>query len=97
MRLTGNHLIDCALIAWLLAQVIKVLLELLVNRTLDVRRFVSVDLRSFLITPCESGSERILSQRYGETKSACEPLSFIFVVSPLQCHFIFLPFRAVAF
>ena len=41
MRLTGNHLIDCALIAWLLAQVIKVLLELLVNRTFDVRRFVS--------------------------------------------------------
>ena len=41
MRLTGNHLIDCALIAWLLAQVIKVILELLVNRTFDVRRFVS--------------------------------------------------------
>ena len=41
MRITGNVLIDCSLIAWFLAQVIKVILELLVNRTFDVRRFVS--------------------------------------------------------
>lgn len=32
MRITGNRVIDCALAAWLIAQVAKVLLELLVER-----------------------------------------------------------------
>ena len=32
MYITGNRIIDCALIAWFLAQLIKVLLELLMER-----------------------------------------------------------------
>ena len=62
MRLTGNHLIDCALIAWLLAQVIKVILELLVNRTFDVRRFVSSggmpSSHSALVVACTTAAAR---------------------------------------
>ena len=62
MRLTGNHLIDCALIAWLLAQVIKVVLELLVNRTFDVRRFVSSggmpSSHSALVVACTTAAAR---------------------------------------
>ncbi len=40
-RVTGNPVIDCALLAWLLAQVIKVVLEGVLNRRVDLRRFVA--------------------------------------------------------
>lgn len=39
--LTGNAIIDCALLAWFLAQLIKVILELVLLRRFDVKRFVS--------------------------------------------------------
>lgn len=39
--LTRNPIIDCALLAWFLAQLIKVLLDLIVLRHFDVSRFVS--------------------------------------------------------
>lgn len=39
--LTTNPIIDCALLAWFLAQLIKVLLELVLLRRFDVSRFVS--------------------------------------------------------
>lgn len=39
--LTGNAVIDCALLAWFLAQLIKVLLELLLARRLDVTKFIT--------------------------------------------------------
>ena len=39
--LTGNVIIDCALLAWFLAQLIKVILELVLLRRFDVKRFVS--------------------------------------------------------
>ena len=79
MRLTGNHLIDCALIAWLLAQVIKVLLELLVNRTLDVRRFVSSggmpSSHSALVVACTTAAAR--------TEGLASPLFGVCVVFSL--------------
>ena len=40
-RLTGNAIIDCSLLGWLIAQVIKVVLEGIVNRKLDLKRFVA--------------------------------------------------------
>ena len=39
--LTTNPIIDCALLAWFLAQVIKVVLDAVLLRKLDLRRFVS--------------------------------------------------------
>ncbi len=39
--LTKNPVIDCALLAWFLAQFIKVVLDLILLRKFDVRRFVS--------------------------------------------------------
>lgn len=39
--LTRNPIIDCALLAWFLAQLIKVLLDLIVLRRFDMERFVS--------------------------------------------------------
>lgn len=39
--LTANPVIDCALLAWFLAQLIKVVLDMVLLRKLDVRRFVS--------------------------------------------------------
>ena len=39
--LTGNAIIDCALLAWFLAQLIKVLLELILLRRFEPKRFVS--------------------------------------------------------
>ena len=39
--LTTNPIIDCALLAWFLAQFIKVILEAVLARRLDVRLFVS--------------------------------------------------------
>ena len=39
--LTTNPIIGCALLAWFLAQLIKVLLDLVVLRRFDARRFVS--------------------------------------------------------
>ena len=41
MRITGNPVIDCAVAAWLLAQVAKALLELLLERRLRPARLVS--------------------------------------------------------
>ena len=39
--LTHNVIIDCALFAWFLAQLIKVVLDLILLKKFDVRRFVS--------------------------------------------------------
>ena len=39
--LTTNPVIDCALLAWFLAQLIKVILEAVMPRRLDARLFVS--------------------------------------------------------
>lgn len=39
--LTRNAILDCALLAWFIAQLIKFLLELLLNRHLDMKRFVT--------------------------------------------------------
>lgn len=39
--LTTNPVIDCGLLAWFLAQLIKVALEAVLLRKLDLRRFVS--------------------------------------------------------
>lgn len=39
--LTTNPIIDCALLAWFLAQVIKVVLDAVLLRKLDLHRFVS--------------------------------------------------------
>ena len=79
MRLTGNRLIDCALIAWLLAQVIKVVLELLVNRTFDVRRFVSSggmpSSHSALVVACTTAAAR--------TEGLASPLFGVCVVFSL--------------
>ena len=79
MRLTGNRLIDCALIAWLLAQVIKVVLEMLVNRTFDVRRFVSSggmpSSHSALVVACTTAAAR--------TEGLASPLFGVCVVFSL--------------
>ena len=40
-RVTGNAILDCALLAWLVAQVVKVLLEWILNRSFQWQRFVS--------------------------------------------------------
>ena len=39
--LTTNPVIDCALFAWFLAQLIKVLLDLVILKRFDAKRFVS--------------------------------------------------------
>lgn len=39
--LTTNPVIDCALLAWFLAQFIKVILDLILLRKFDLKRFVS--------------------------------------------------------
>jgi len=39
--LTGNPVVDCALLAWFFAQLIKVFLDLLFLRKFDMKRFVS--------------------------------------------------------
>ena len=39
--LTTNPVIDCALFAWFLAQLIKVILDLILLRKFDAKRFVS--------------------------------------------------------
>ena len=39
--LTTNAIIDCALLAWFLAQLIKVILDLFLLRRFDAKRFVS--------------------------------------------------------
>ena len=38
MKITGNHIIDCALVAWFLAQVIKVILDLILTRKFEIGR-----------------------------------------------------------
>ena len=40
-RVTGNAILACALLAWLVAQVVKVLLEWILNRSFQWKRFVS--------------------------------------------------------
>ena len=79
MRITGNVLIDCSLIAWFLAQVIKVILELLVNRTFDVRRFVSSggmpSSHSALVVACTTAAAR--------TEGLASPLFGVCVVFSL--------------
>ena len=40
-RVTGNAILDCALLAWLVAQVVKVLLEWILNRSFQWMRLVS--------------------------------------------------------
>lgn len=40
-RLTTNPVIDCALLAWFLAQLIKVILDAVLVQKIDMRRFVS--------------------------------------------------------
>ena len=63
MRITGNFIIDCALVAWFLAQAIKVLLDLLVSRTFDPRRFVSSggmpSSHSALVVACTTAAARL--------------------------------------
>lgn len=39
--LTGNAVLDCAILAWFLAQLAKVLLHFLINRTIDLHLFVT--------------------------------------------------------
>ena len=39
--LTGNAVLDCALLAWFLAQLAKVILHFLVNHTLALRLFIT--------------------------------------------------------
>jgi len=41
MTLTGNRIIDCALLSWFLAQLAKVVLELILERKFVLSRFVS--------------------------------------------------------
>ena len=41
MTLTGNRIIDCALLSWFLAQLCKVVLDLILERKFVVSRFVS--------------------------------------------------------
>ena len=41
MTVTGNFVLDRALLAWFVAQVIKVALEMIVNRTFDPRKFIA--------------------------------------------------------
>ena len=41
MTLTGNRIIDCALLSWFLAQLTKVLLDLVLERKFVFSRFVS--------------------------------------------------------
>lgn len=57
--LTKNPIIDCALLAWFLAQLIKVLLDLVVLRRFDARRFVSSggmpSSHSALVVACTTG------------------------------------------
>lgn len=54
--LTTNPVIDCGLLAWFLAQLIKVILDLVVLRQWDVNRFVSSggmpSSHSALVTAC---------------------------------------------
>ena len=63
MKITGNFLIDCALVAWFLAQVIKVLLDLLLTRTFDWHRFVSSggmpSSHSALVVACTVAAARV--------------------------------------
>jgi len=41
MTVTGNRIIDCALLSWFLAQLIKVVLELILEKKFVPSRFVS--------------------------------------------------------
>lgn len=63
MRITGNLIIDAALLAWFLAQLIKVLLDLFVNRTFHLKRFVSSggmpSSHSALVMACTAATGRV--------------------------------------
>ncbi len=41
MTITGNRIIDCALVSWFLAQLAKVVLDLILERKFSVSRFVA--------------------------------------------------------
>lgn len=63
--LTTNPVIDCALLAWFLAQLIKVLLDMILLRTFDIKRFVSSggmpSSHSALVVACTTA----IGKRYG--------------------------------
>ena len=41
IQITGNHILDCALVGWFLAQLIKVVLDLLLERRFRPAKFIS--------------------------------------------------------
>ena len=57
--LTTNPIIDCGLLAWFLAQLIKVVLDLVLLRKWDIQRFVSSggmpSSHSALVVACSTG------------------------------------------
>lgn len=63
--LTTNPVIDCALLAWFLAQLMKVLLDMILLRTFDIKRFVSSggmpSSHSALVVACTTA----IGKRYG--------------------------------
>ena len=75
--LTGNPVIDCALFAWFLAQLIKVILDLFLLRRFDARRFVSSggmpSSHSAMVVACTAA----IGKLYG-TDSAFFALSAVF-------------------
>ena len=61
--LLGNKVLDLAVLAWLIAQVIKVLINLCVNRTMDIQLLISSggmpSSHSALVCACASAIGRI--------------------------------------
>ena len=50
--LTQNRIIDAALLAWFLAQLIKVIIDLILIRKFDLKRFVSSGAQQSLCHGC---------------------------------------------
>lgn len=75
--LTRNPVIDCALLAWFLAQFIKVILDLILLRRFDLKRFVSSggmpSSHSSMVVACTTAIGRV----YG-IDSAAFALSAVF-------------------
>lgn len=75
--LTQNPVIDCALLAWFLAQFIKVVLDLILLRKFDMKRFVSSggmpSSHSSMVVACTTAIGRV----YG-MDSAAFALSAVF-------------------